>query len=316
MKVLVTGADGFVGLRLVPRLLADGHETVAAVHPHAPNPAGRFGPDGSRVSIVPLELPVAESIRSALAGGFDAVVHLAAVASGADARKDPGAAWRVNAEGTAALAEALAERAPNGRERPLLLLISTAEVYGAGPPKPRVETDPVAPTSPYAATKVAAEIAATEVGRRTGLRVITVRPFPHTGPGQDERYVVPGFARRIRMARQIKAPAVRVGNLDVRREVMHVEDVVDAYSRILHRGKSGDIYNVASGREVTLQEVFERLCDIIGYRAIPEPHPSLMRAGDIPYLVGDATRLRAATGWQPRRTLEQTLQEVVDAQAD
>src|SRR4030095_10231619 len=107
------------------------------------------------------------------------------------------------------------------------------------------------------------------------------------GPGQDERYVVPALARRIRVAKKASAPAVRVGNIDVVRELMHVDDVVEAYSLLLTRGKSGEVYNVASGRVVSLEDLFYRLCDTVGYRALPEPHPSLMRVGDIPYLVGD-----------------------------
>ena len=112
------------------------------------------------------------------------------------------------------------------------------------------------------------------------------------------------------------APAVRVGNLSVIRDLMHVDDVIDAYSRLLTRGVSGEVYNVASGRGVALEELFYMLCQLVGYRTLPEPDPSLMRVGDLPYLVGDASKLRDATGWNPLRTLEQTLQEVVDAQAD
>jgi GDP-4-dehydro-6-deoxy-D-mannose reductase len=311
LKVLVTGADGFVGTRLVRTMIQAGHETVAAVHPGVADVRAKRGwPESLR--LVPFELPRPESVREAVAGGFDAVIHLAAIASGADARKDPGLAWRINAEGTAILAEELAQLGKS----PLLLLVSTAEVYGAGSPAPRVETDPAEPQSPYAASKLGAEIAAAEVRRRNGLRVVIARPFPHTGPGQDERYVVPALARRIRIARQAKAPVVRVGNLDLVRELMHVDDVIAAYLGLLESGRDGEVYNVASGRPLLLGDVFDQLCELLGYRVLPESHPSLMRKGDIPYLVGDAGKLRADTGWIPSHTLERTLQEVVDAQAD
>ena len=309
MKVLVTGADGFVGARLVRRLAAEGHEPIAAVRPGSPDPKPKFGSQAERIRMVPLELTEAESVRDAVATRPDAVVHLAAVASGVEARKDPLGAWTVNAVGTARLAEAL------GSE-PTLLVVSTAEVYGAGPAVPRRESDPVAPCSPYGASKLGAEIAALEVHRRVGLKVIVARPFPHIGPGQDERYVVPAFAGRIRVAKRISAPAVRVGNLTSVREFLHVDDVVDAYCRLLAGGRPGEVYNVASGRGITLEEVFYRLCDLIGYRPLPEAHPALMRTADIPHLVGDGGKLRAATGWEPRTPLEQTLREVVDAQAD
>jgi len=316
LKILVTGAEGFVGSRLVPRLLAAGHEAIAGVHPAVPEPSQRFAAGGKPIRIVPLEIGDAAAVGTALAVGVDAVIHLAAVASGADARSDPPAAWRVNAEGTALLAESIAGVREQGDGDPLLLVISTAEVYGTGPRIPRKETDPVSPCSPYGASKLGAEIAALEVHRRAGLRVVIARAFPHTGAGQTERYVVPALAARIRAAKRAGVNAVSVGNLDVTRELMHVDDVIDAYTLLLERGVSGETYNVASGEGVSLQEVFRLLCQIMGHWPRPEVHPSLMRAADIPYLVGDAAKLRTLTGWKPSRTLEYTLRDVVHAQTD
>ncbi len=314
MRVLVTGADGFVGAWLVPRLRAEGHTVMAAMRPGATLPA-RWSGDGE-VAVVPLELGDPASVRSAAATPVDAVMHLAAVASGADAQRDPGAAWTVNAVGTARLAEELATLQSRGRGAPLLLIASTAEVYGIGPATPRVESDPVRPVSTYAASKLAAEIAALEVHRRTGLRVIVARAFPHTGPGQDDRFVVPALARRLRLARRTGAPVIKVGNLDPVREFMHVSDVVDAYCRLLSRGKAGETYNVACGRGIALHELLDRLIAVVGYRAIPEADSELVRPADIPYLVGDGAKLAAATGWSPRIPLEEVLAEVVNAQTD
>jgi GDP-4-dehydro-6-deoxy-D-mannose reductase len=118
------------------------------------------------------------------------------------------------------------------------------------------------------------------------------------------------------MAKEVSAPTVRVGNLSLIRELLHVDDVIEAYSGLLGSGASGEIYNVASGQGVLLEDVFYMLCDLIGHRPVPEPHPSLMRVGDIPHLVGDGSKLRRVTGWEPRHTLEQTLREVVNAQAN
>jgi len=95
-----------------------------------------------------------------------------------------------------------------------------------------------------------------------------------------------------------------------------VRDVVDAYARLLVQGRPGEIYNVASGQAVSLEELFFRLADLIGARPIPEADPELVRGGDILHLVGDAAKLRAATGWTPRYSLDDTLRDVVDAQAD
>lgn len=311
MKVVVTGADGFVGRRLVPRLCSAGHTVVAALRPSASS--DWQPPEG--VAAVPLELTDDQSVGRIAALGPEAVVHLAAVASGGDARRDPGHAWQVNAVGTARLAEHLGRLRQAGSADPLLLLVSTAEVYGGGYATPRIETDPTEPCSPYAASKLGAEVAALEVHRRTGLRVVVARPFPHSGPGQDERFVLPAFVRRLVLAKRARAPVVKVGNIELVREFLHVADVAEAYVALLDRGRAGAVYNVASGAGVALADVFFRLADMVGHRATPEVDADLVRSADIPYLVGDATRLRAETGWRPTISLEQLLRELVDAQA-
>jgi len=142
------------------------------------------------------------------------------------------------------------------------------------------------------------------------------RAFAHTGRGQNERFVIPALVRRLLIAKRAKAPAIKVGNLDPVREFMHVSDVVDAYCRLLTGGRPGEVYNVASGRGIALSDLLERLMDIVGHRVLAEPDPELVRPADIPYLVGDAAKLRAATGWSPRVPLEDVLSEVVNAQAN
>lgn len=312
MKILVTGAAGFVGQVLVPRLLAGGHAVTGTHLPGETPPVGS-GP----MRWVPLDLRNNDSVAASVADRPDAVIHLAAVASGAEARKDPGLAWEVNAGGTARLAEALGAVRANGEVDPLLLLVSTGEVYGTtSEARLRTELDPVAPVSPYPASKAGAELAAWETARRTGLRVIVARAFPHTGPGQTDRYVVAAFARRLRAAKTEGASRVKTGNLDPVRDFLDVRDVVDAYLALLQRGVAGETYNIATGTGVSLHDLFARLADIIGVRAIPEPDPQLVRAADVPHLVGDATRLRQATGWAPRIPFDQTLRDLVHAQTD
>jgi GDP-4-dehydro-6-deoxy-D-mannose reductase len=316
MRVLVTGADGFVGRRLVPRLAANGHQVLAACRPGGPPVADWLAADASGVTVVSLELEHDASVQAVAAHAVDGVVHLAALSSGAEARRHPAAAWEANAVGTARLLYALSERHAAGEADPVVLVISTAEVYGAGPARPRREDDPVAPVSPYAASKAGAETAALETWRRTGLRVIVVRPFQHTGPGQAPTFVVPAWAARLREAARRGERTVATGNLAPVRDLLDVRDVIDAYVALLDRGVPGEIYNVASGVGVPLGELFERLAKLSGVAAVPAPDPALVRSADIPHLVGDATKLRAATGWKPCFTLDDTLRGVVDAQAD
>jgi GDP-4-dehydro-6-deoxy-D-mannose reductase len=317
MKVLVTGAGGFVGRWLVPGLVAAGHDVLGTRLPGEPLPSFLSEAERQHVRWLPLDLRENGSVRSAVDEAPDAVVHLAAVASGAAARRDPGLAWEINAAGTARLADALGARCGSSQINPLLLLVSTAETYGAvSPVRARVESDQVAPVSPYASSKLGAEMAALETARRTGLRVIIVRAFPHTGPGQNNRYVIPAFAQRLRAAKRLGATLVKTGNLDPIRDFLDVRDVVQAYIMLLVRGEAGELYNVASGTGVSLRQVFERLAVLIGVDAIPEVDDTLVRIGDLPHLVGDSTRLRARTGWAPRIPFDQTLQDVVNAQAD
>lgn len=315
MKVLVTGADGFVGRWLIRRLLDDGREVYGAVRPSEPQREdGLSQEERSAVRWLPLEITDSDSVRQAVDLPYDAVVHLAAISSGMVALRDPGIAWDINAGGTARLVHVLAEARRKDRADPVVLVVSTGEVYGRGQSAPRRETDELAPVSPYAASKVAAEVAALEAWRRSGLRVIIARAFAHTGPGQEAGFVIPAFAQRLLFAKKIGAPVVKVGNLEPVRDLLHVQDVVDAYVRLLRQGAAGEVYNIASGHGTRLEDVLFRMAELLEMRAIPEADPELMRPADIPHLVGDYAKLRAATGWSPRRSLDDTLRDVLNAE--
>jgi GDP-4-dehydro-6-deoxy-D-mannose reductase len=314
MRVLVTGADGFVGRYLVGRLVDAGHQVIAACRPGGELESW-FRPSWqASVQNVPFELGDPISVRQAVSRPQDALVHLAAVASVREAREDPARAWVVNAAGTARLVDAVLSSRDAGGPDPLLLIVSSAEVYGTGPAKPLAETDPPAPQSPYAASKVGTEVAGLEAWRRAGLRVVIARPFTHTGPGQRPPYVVPSFVERLLAAKASGSPQVATGNLEPVRDLLDVRDVVEAYIRLLTSGVPGETYNIASGKGIALRDLFRRVAALIGVAAEPVADPSLVRTGDIPYLVGDPRKLQGATGWSPAFTLEQTLQDMVDAQ--
>jgi GDP-4-dehydro-6-deoxy-D-mannose reductase len=308
MRVLVTGADGFVGRWLCRALLGRGHGVIAAVKRV---PGANVESDG--LPRIALELTDPASYSNLECHPADAVVHLAAVASGAEARADPAAAWEVNAVGTARLVEELARLRRAGACDPLVLVASTGEVYGRAAARPSHETDPPAPCSPYAASKLGAELAALETAGRTGLRVIVVRPFAQFGPGQDERFFVPAMVARLATARRVGARVVKVGNLEPVRDFLDVRDAVEALLALLEQGQPGEVYNVATGQGIRLLDLFHRIASLVGVNAMPEADPELMRTADIPYLVGDASKLRGAAGWSPRIALEQTLADIVAA---
>jgi GDP-4-dehydro-6-deoxy-D-mannose reductase len=316
MKVLVTGADGFVGRRLVRRLVETGHEVRAACRPGG-EPVEHWlgGQWRDAVRITPFELSDASSVAAAIIAPLDGVIHLAAMASGGEARRDPAGAWIVNAVGTARVVEAVARLRSAGSADPLLLVVSTAEVYGKGKASLRRESDALCPQSPYAASKAGAELAALEAWRRAGVRAVIARPFPHTGTGQPPQYVVPAFVERLRVAKSTGATQVPTGNLEPVRDLLDVRDVVEAYLGLLAHGRPGEAYNIARGEGITLRRLFELLAELMGIRAEPVPDASLLRTADISHLVGDSTKLRKATGWSPAIALDTTLQEMVDAQA-
>jgi len=317
VNVLVTGADGFVGSWLVRRLLDIGHTVTGTFRPSDDHRAERFGavlPD--RLTWRSLELSDAVSVRTVSETPWDAVAHLAAVSWVSVADRDPGRAWNDNAGGTARLMRALGDVRRAGGADPLVLIVSSLEVYGRGGPAPRRETDPVAPISSYAASKVGAEVVAAQEGRRAGLRVVVVRPSPHSGRGQGDMGFIPRYAARVLTARKIRAPAIPTGLLDGVRDFMHVADVVDAYTRLLTGGTAGETYNVSSGEAVVLKDVVIRLCTLAGWQPILEVDSADVRPDTVPHLVGDGAKLRAATGWSPRHSLDEVLQDVLDAQAN
>ncbi|HEX3926453.1 MAG TPA: NAD-dependent epimerase/dehydratase family protein [Gemmatimonadales bacterium] len=306
-RLLVTGADGFVGRWLVQAALSQGDDVIAAISGVTPVPAEW---QHQHVQTVVADLRTPEGVARVADTAPDAVIHLAAIASSRAVRQTPIEAWTLNAGATAALADALAALGS-----PVFLLVSTSEVYGAGHTEPIDETALPAPVSLYAATKLGAEIAAFEVRRRTGLPVLVARPFTHTGPGQLPVYVLPALAERLRQAVLRGEKTVAVGNLAPVRDVLDVRDVVRAYLLLLAQGAPGEVYNVATGQGRPLLECFRILARLAGSDAVPVADALLVRSTDIPVLVGDATRLRVATGWSPTIPLEQTLQELTNAQA-
>jgi GDP-4-dehydro-6-deoxy-D-mannose reductase len=295
VRVLVTGAGGFVGRRLLPRLAAAGHEAV---------------PLERRVDVVDAAA-LGEAVARAAPEG---VVHLAAISFVPDSVRDPARAFRVNFLGTRNLLEAVRARAPRAR----VLVVSTSHVYGTAEPgaPPFCERAPLRPGSPYARAKAAADLLARSYAER-GLDVVRLRPFNHTGAGRPELFVESSLARQLaEIAAGRRPPRLAVGNLDAVRDFLDVDDVIAAYLLLLDPARPAGLYNVASGVGRSVREVLEALVDLAGLRTRRaelelDEEPGRWRPTD--RAVGDASRLRAATGWAPRVPFEATLRALLEA---
>ena len=242
----------------------------------------------------------------------DACVHLAAVTAVPAANADPDGAWRVNLLGTLALARALQAANPQA----VLLFASSAEIYGrsfaAGAALD--EAGLPAPMNTYAATKAAADLALGAMAA-TGLRVIRMRPFNHTGPGQSPAFVVPAFARQVaRIAAGVQAPKLQVGALDPYRDFLDVRDVCAAYVAALAQADTlapGAVFNVASGIPRRIGDILSALMEMAGVEAEVATGAALLRRADIPTATGNAAAARAALGWGPAIAWERTLADVL-----
>jgi GDP-4-dehydro-6-deoxy-D-mannose reductase len=279
VQAVVTGPAGFVGAHLRAELGA---------------------------AFVPYEGDVldADALREAVRGA-DAVVHLAAQSSVAASWEDAAQSWRVNVDGTVRVLEAVRAERPEAR----VLLASTCEVYGNASRIPTPEDERVAPVSPYAASKAAAELACLF----SGLDVVVARATSHEGPGRDDRFAVGSWTRQIARSEAEGGGTLRVGDLSAERDILDVRDVCRAYRLLLEPSVPAGTYNVASGETVTMADVVELLVGLARVPVRVERDEARVRPADIPRLSGDPSKLRAATRWEPEIPLEQTLADTLAA---
>ena len=290
MRVLVTGSKGFVGQWLIAHLEEHGDEVIGL-----DTEVDVTEPSGLRDAVV--------------TAAPDGICHLAALASVGASWGASEATYRVNTVGTANILDAALACEP----RPRVLLISSSEVYGKVSPAdlPLSEDRDFAPVSPYAASKAAAEIIGLQAWLGAGLEVVRARPFNHTGPGQRHDFVVPALAEQIARAVRSGADRLSTGNLEARRDMSDVRDVVRAYRMLLVSGRPGQVYNVCRGEAVSIREVAERLLAIAGVHLPIVVDPARVRPVEIPELRGDRSRIEHAVGWRPEIDLDRTLADVL-----
>ncbi len=309
MRILITGAGGFVGRHLIAAL---------AALPEAPQIiAGTYGEEALgplNVRIVPLDVTDAERTLAVIRAEQPThVMHLAGISVISQANRDVRRTWEVNTQGTLNVALAIKAGAPACR----LIFCSSAQVYGGSfrSGKPLAEDAPLYPENFYAASKAAADIVIGQMAK-AGLRAVRLRPFNHTGPGQPPTLAVASFASQIAaIERGEQQPVMKVGNLSMRREFLDVRDVVDAYVQTIQRFDSlpnGSVFNVASGDAIAVDAILKMLLAMSSKEIKVAPDPALMRPNDTPVMVGNAEAARRALEWAPRRRVADTLKSVLD----
>lgn len=313
VRALVTGGGGFVGQWLARALLERG-DAVWLAGLDASLPPGTLD-DRARAAVPWLRLDVrsAEEVGAALdVARPDVVFHLAGLSYVPDAQDAPARAWDVNVLGAVRLLSAIATRRRAGALDPTVLVVGTAMQYGPhdAAELPLVEDAEQRPVTVYGATKAAQEIAALQAWRADGVRVICTRSFNHSGAGHAPSFLLPALVRRALDIRRGAERSLRLG-ADAVRDYLHVRDVVDAYLALAERGMPGEAYNVASGEGVSARDLAADVLLRVGARADISTDPALLRSVDVPALVGSYAKLHQATGWTPRHSRGEIIDDLI-----
>lgn len=310
---LVTGGNGFVGQRLLEALA---QVPEAKVHTADRSPRRSLA-NGHPPRLIRHQLDITDgSAVDRVVGEVkpDVVFHLAAQAHVPTSFADPESTWAVNLHGTLHLLRAAQRHCPNTT----FINVASADPYGASFRSGEAVTEqtPFLPLNPYAASKAAADLAAYQEAAASGLRVIRARPFNHSGPGQSEGFVLPGFAAQIARAEAgVQNPIIRVGDLSAERDFMHIKDVVTAYILLAEKAADlvpGSAYNIASGRSWQIGDLLSQLIERSSIQISVEQDVARLRPSDIQRVCGNHDALTRAVGWQPEHSTETLLDDVLN----
>ena len=300
---LVTGATGFVGGHLLDSL-AD-HAPLVAWY----RPDGK-GPDpGRHVDWRPVNLLDAAAVADEIAEIAPArIFHLAGASQVDTSWQSVLPHLRTNVMGTHHLFTAVKQAGRPCR----VMIVSSSQVYQTSD-EPLDEETPLIPPSPYGLSKLAQDLLAARVCEEDALDVVIARPFNHAGPRQSPAFAVSSFARQIaRIEAGQAAPVIRVGNLDARRDMTDVRDVVEAYHLLMDGGTAGRPYNICSGRAWRIGDLLEELLHFARVPITVTIDAHRLRPNDVPVIQGDASRIRADLGWAPKIPVEQTLSDTLE----
>lgn len=308
-RVLITGLGGFVGQH-VGRLLADdrGREVFGSV----------MAAESGRDQPVPADhVLVCDLLDSGAVLGLidtvkpDQIYHIAGVAEVGGSWKNPRPAYKVNVLGQLNLLEAVIASCPRCR----VLVVGSAGEYGVVREEdcPISEDHPLEPVDPYGVSKAAQDLMARQYFLGYGTDIVRTRSFNHIGPGQSAGFLVGRVARLVAEVDAGKRePVAEFGDLSARRDFTDVRDVARAYQLLMNHGEAGEAYNVCSGKAVAVEKVVATALAMGEKRVELRIERGRERPAELPLLLGDNTKLRAATGWEPRIPLEQSVRDAVE----
>jgi GDP-4-dehydro-6-deoxy-D-mannose reductase len=303
VRILITGATGFAGRHLTHYLAAN--QSDAELH----GTTLRADAQAPLIQLHCLDLKDNQAVLELLRQlAPDQIFHLAAQASPRRSFADAWSTLENNIKSQLNIFEACLKSG----QSPRILVVTSGEIYQASD-YAIDETMPFNPTSPYGVSKIAQDMLALQFYQTHHLPIMRARPFNHMGPGQSEGFVAPDFAFQIaRIEAGMQAPVLEVGNLAARRDFTDVRDVVHAYHCIVEQGQPGDVYNIAAGMAHSIQTLLDTLLSFSTSEIDVRVDRSRFLPIDVPLKLGDAHKLRSATGWQPTFSFEQTLLDLLN----
>jgi GDP-4-dehydro-6-deoxy-D-mannose reductase len=310
MRILISGVTGFVGSHLAEHCLDLGHEVAGTIRWRSQRE--NLDVVEGRVRLYECDLRDATAVRHVI-GDFrpERIFHLAAQSFVHASWNAPAETMTTNVVSQVHLLEAVREL---GAE-PRIHIAGSSEEYGLAFPHelPIKEENPLRPLSPYAVSKVAQDLMGWQYHRSYGMHIVRTRSFNHEGPRRGEPFVTSNFAKQIAEAEAgRRPPVIDVGNLEAKRDYTDVRDVVRAYWLALEACEPGEVYNIGSGRAWAIREVLDTLLGFSSQRFEVRQDPARMRPSDVPELRADASKFRAATGWEPAIPFETTLKDTLE----
>jgi GDP-4-dehydro-6-deoxy-D-mannose reductase len=314
-RALITGGHGFVAQWAIRAMLDRGWSVTAAGLANPDDGGSLDDAHRTAVSWAPLDVTQQQQVREVIERAApDVILHLAAISHVLDAKREPGRAYMVNTVGAVHLLTEVARLRHAGACDPTILVVGSAEQYGRHEPDemPLDEDAPQRPLTLYAASKAAQEVAAFQAHRSDGVRVVCTRSFSHSGPGQPAQFVLPALVSRA-LALPRSGGTLTMGNGETVRDFLHVSDVVEAYLALLDLGIAGEAYNVSSGDGISVRALAQSVLQRVGASAEISSDPALSRPVDVPVQIGSNAKLRGATGWAPRHTREDIIDDLIHA---